>query len=249
VLDLLVISAHPDDEILIAGPLIATTSARGGSSLILCATNGEAGTGNALDLALPDDIVTVRSRELRCAAEALGASSVQFLGFIDGGSSGEAIGALKLTDNIDEASARIEDLILSSAPRVVVTHSQDDPDCHPDHLAISQATARAVGRVSKRLPNQPAFYFSAFPDAARRHIVSQGGSLSQAEVADRLAPSLSAPTGCDLEIAITPEIRLQLLRSISCHGSQARSLAPLRSLLLSGQDRLALGFNLAPLSS
>jgi len=248
-LDLLVISAHPDDEILIAGPLIATTSARGGSSLILCATNGEAGTGNALDLALPDDIVTVRSRELRCAAEALGASSVQFLGFIDGGSSGEAIGALKLTDNIDEASARIEDLILSSAPRVVVTHSQDDPDCHPDHLAISQATARAVGRVSKRLPNQPAFYFSAFPDAARRHIVSQGGSLSQAEVADRLAPSLSAPTGCDLEIAITPEIRLQLLRSISCHGSQARSLAPLRSLLLSGQDRLALGFNLAPLSS
>jgi LmbE family N-acetylglucosaminyl deacetylase len=249
VLDLLVISAHPDDEILIAGPLIATTSARGGSSLILCATNGEAGTGNALDLALPDDIVTVRSRELRCAAEALGASSVQFLGFIDGGSSGEAIGALKLTDNIDEASARIEDLILSSAPRVVVTHSQDDPDCHPDHLAISQATARAVERVSKRLPNQPAFYFSAFPDAARRHIVSQGGSLSQAEVADRLAPSLTAPTGCDLEIAITPEIRLQLLRSISCHGSQARSLAPLRSLLLSGQDRLALGFNLAPLSS
>jgi LmbE family N-acetylglucosaminyl deacetylase len=249
VLDLLVISAHPDDEILIAGPLIATTSARGGSSLILCATNGEAGTGNALDLALPDDIVTVRSRELRCAAEALGASSVQFLGFIDGGSSGEAIGALKLTDNIDEASARIEDLILSSAPRVVVTHSQDDPDCHPDHLAISQATARAVERVSKRLPNQPAFYFSAFPDAARRHIVSQGGSLSQAEVADRLAPSLTAPTGCDLEIAITPEIRLQLLRSISCHGSQARSLAPLRSLLLSEQDRLALGFNLAPLSS
>jgi LmbE family N-acetylglucosaminyl deacetylase len=248
-LDLLVISAHPDDEILIAGPLIATTSARGGSSLILCATNGDAGTGNALDLALPDDIVTVRSRELRCAAEALGASSVQFLGFIDGGSSGEAIGAPKLTDNIDEASARIEDLILSSAPRVVVTHSQDDPDCHPDHLAISQATARAVERVSKRLPNQPAFYFSAFPDAARRHIVSQGGSLSQAEVADRLAPSLSAPTGCDLEIAITPEIRLQLLRSISCHGSQARSLAPLRSLLLSGQDRLALGFNLAPLSS
>jgi LmbE family N-acetylglucosaminyl deacetylase len=249
VLDLLVISAHPDDEILIAGPLIATTSARGGASMILCATNGGAGTGNAIDLALPDDIVTVRSRELRCAAEALGASSVQFLGFIDGGSSGEAIGALKLTDNIDEASARIEDLILSSAPRVVVTHSQDDPDCHPDHLAISQATARAVERVSKRLPNQPAFYFSAFPDAARRHIVSQGGSLSQAEVADRLAPSLSAPTGCDLEIAITPEIRLQLLRSISCHGSQARSLAPLRSLLLSGQDRLALGFNLAPLSS
>ena len=248
-LDLLVISAHPDDEILIAGPLIATTSARGGASMILCATNGGAGTGNAIDLALPDDIVTVRSRELRCAAEALGASSVQFLGFIDGGSSGEAIGALKLTDNIDEASARIEDLILSSAPRVVVTHSQDDPDCHPDHLAISQATARAVERVSKRLPNQPAFYFSAFPDAARRHIVSQGGSLSQAEVADRLAPSLSAPTGCDLEIAITPEIRLQLLRSISCHGSQARSLAPLRSLLLSGQDRLALGFNLAPLSS
>jgi LmbE family N-acetylglucosaminyl deacetylase len=249
VLDLLVISAHPDDEILIAGPLIATTSARGGSSLILCATNGEAGTGNALDLALPDDIVTVRSRELRCAAEALGASSVQFLGFIDGGSSGEVIGVPKLTENIDEASARIEDLILSSAPRVVVTHSQDDPDCHPDHLAISQATARAVERVSKRLPNQPAFYFSAFPDAARRHIVSQGGSLSQAEVADRLAPSLSAPTGCDLEIAITPEIRLQLLRSISCHGSQARSLAPLRSLLLSEQDRLALGFNLAPLSS
>ena len=121
--------------------------------------------------------------------------------------------------------------------------------CHPDHLAISQATARAVERVRTRLPNQPDFYFSAFPDAARRHIVAQGGSLSQAEVADRLAASLTAPTGCDLEIAITPEIRLQLLRSISCHGSQARSLAPLRSLLLSEQDRLALGFNLAPLSS
>lgn len=248
-LDLLVISAHPDDEILIAGPLIVTTSARGGSTLILCATNGEAGTGNALDLALPDDIVAVRSRELRCAAVVLGASSVRLLGFTDGGSSGEAIGTSKLTDNIDEASARIEDLILTTAPKVVVTHSQDDPDCHPDHLAISQATARAVERVRTRLPNQPAFYFSAFPDAARRHIVSKGGSLSQTEIVDRLAPSLTAPTGCDLEIAITPEIRLQLLRSISCHGSQARSLAPLRSLLLSDQDRLALGFNLVPLVS
>jgi LmbE family N-acetylglucosaminyl deacetylase len=249
VLDLLVIAAHPDDEILIAGPLIATTSARGGSALILCATNGGAGTGNALDLALPDDIVMVRTRELKCAANTLGASSVQFLGFIDGGSSGEIIGVPKLTDNIDEASARIEDLILSSAPKVVVTHSQDDPDCHPDHLATSQATVRAMERVRTGLPDQPAFYFSAFPDAARRHIVTHGGSLSQVEVADRLAPSLTAPTGCDLEIAITSEIRLQLLRSISCHGSQARSLAPLRTLLLSEQDRLALGFNLAPLSS
>lgn len=248
-LDLLVISAHPDDEILIAGPLIATISARGGSSLIVCATNGGAGTGNALDLALLDDIVTVRSRELRCAAEMLGASSVQFLGFIDGGSSGEAIGRPKLMDNVDEASARIEDLILASAPRVVVTHSPDDPDCHPDHWAISEATARAVERVRTKLTNEPEFYYSAFPDAARRYIVSQEGPLSQTEVADRLAPSLTAPTGCDLEIAITPEIRSQLLRSIDCHVSQARSLAPLRSLLLSEQDRLALGFNLAPLSS
>ena len=248
-LDLLVISAHPDDEILIAGPLIATTSARGGSSMILCATNGGAGIGNAIDLELADDIITVRSGELRCAAEVLGASGVQFLGFTDGGSSGEVAGARKLTDNIDEASEHIERLLLSSTPKVVVTHSQDDPDCHPDHLAISQAAARAVERVRTRLPYQPAFYFSAFPDAARRHIVSQGGSLSQAEVVDRFAPSLTAPTGCDFEIAITPEIRSQLLRSIDCHRSQARSLAPLRSLLLSGQDRLALGFNLAPLSS
>lgn len=248
-LDLLVISAHPDDEILIAGPLIATTSARGGVSMILCATNGGAGIGNAIELELFDDIVTVRNGELRCAAEVLGASGVHFLGFTDGGSSGEVAGARKLTDNIDEASDRIERLLLSSAPKVIVTHPQDDPDCHPDHLAISQAAVRAVERVGTRLPYQPAFYFSAFPDAARRHIVSQGGSLSQAEVVDRFAPSLTAPTGCDFEIAITPEIRSQLLRSIDCHSSQARSLAPLRALLRSEQDRLALGFNLAPLRS
>lgn len=244
-LDLLVITAHPDDEVLVAGPLIAATAIDGGASVIVCATDGGAGNKNGTEFGLDDDLVSTRKRELQCAALALGAEEVKFLGYRDGGSSGEVEAAMKLANRLDEASIEIEELIADFRPRTVITHGQDDPDCHPDHLALSKATQRAVESVRLKGLCDPKLYFSAFPDAARRKIVNGATGEYRQYSADMFKASMTSPTGCDLEVVLTEEIRVRILNSINCHKSQQRSLLPLRELLDSDVGQLALGFNTA----
>jgi LmbE family N-acetylglucosaminyl deacetylase len=245
VLDLLVITAHPDDEILVAGPLIAAAAISGRTSVIVCATDGGAGVNNGTEFSLDDDLVSIRQRELQCAALALGAEGVKVLGYRDGGSSGEVEAAMKLTNRLDEASIEIEELIADLRPTTVITHGQDDPDCHPDHLALSKATQRAVESVKVKGLCDPTLYFSAFPDAARRKIVNGAIKESRQGSVDMFKASMTSPTGCDLEVILTEEIRARILNSINCHKSQQRSLLPLRDLLSSDVGQLALGFNTA----
>ena len=244
-LDLLVVAAHPDDETLIAGPLIAAITERGGLSAILCATNGAAGFFSATALNNANQLAQTRQAELRAAAEALGTNDVRFLGFSDGGSSGEVAAQGLLTANIDGASARIAEVILETSPLMIVTHPQDDPDGHPDHLAVSRAVSQAVATARAQGSAEIQLYFSAFPDSARRKIVRDSTAEQRSHHVRFFDLSLTAPTGCSLEVPITAAAARRVSAAIRAHASQERSLSPLRELIDQGRDDLALGFNAA----
>ena len=133
-LSLMCVLAHPDDESLGTGGLLAKCAAEGIETYLVTATRGERGrvgdTRPGPDVAGP-----IREAELRRAAEELSIRDVRLLGYEDG-----------TVDQADpgEAISRIVACIRELTPDVVVTFGPEGAYGHPDHIAISQLTTAAV---------------------------------------------------------------------------------------------------------
>jgi LmbE family N-acetylglucosaminyl deacetylase len=126
--------AHPDDESLGIGGLMAKSAAEGIETHLVTATRGERGrVGNARPG--PEIAGPLRESELRRAAAVLGIAGVTFLDFVDGE-----------LDRVEPRAAidRIAGEIRRVRPQVVVTFPHDGAYGHPDHVAISQLTGAAV---------------------------------------------------------------------------------------------------------
>lgn len=133
---LLCVLAHPDDESLGTGGILARYAAEGVATHLIMATCGERGwQGDARDDPGPEALGRIRANELRAAAGVLGLGGVHFLGYRDGeldqANTAEAIGAITRQ-------------IRQIRPQVVVTFGPDGATGHPDHIAISQLTTAAI---------------------------------------------------------------------------------------------------------
>ncbi len=136
-LRLMCIFAHPDDETLGTGPLLAKYAAEGVETSVVCATAGQRGW--------PDDrpgypglegLGRIREGELRAACAALGVQEVVLLDYVDG--------ELAQADP-DRIVGELVHHLRRIRPQVVVTFGPDGAYGHPDHIAISQfAQAAAV---------------------------------------------------------------------------------------------------------
>src|SRR6476646_4086589 len=98
-LRLLCVLAHPDDESLGTGGILARYAAEGVATFLVTATRGERGwPGNAADYPGPQALGRMREAELRAAAQVLGLREVVFLNYQDGeldrANPAEAIGQL-----------------------------------------------------------------------------------------------------------------------------------------------------------
>jgi LmbE family N-acetylglucosaminyl deacetylase len=135
-LRLMCILAHPDDESLGTGGILAKYAAEGVETFVLTATRGEKGRfGESGQKPPPDVVGRVREEELRRAAEVLGIRTVEFLGYIDGELDRAAV---------SEIVPRIADRIRRIRPHVVVTFGPEGAYGHPDHIAISQFATAAI---------------------------------------------------------------------------------------------------------
>ena len=143
-LKLLAIGAHPDDESLGMGGVLARCAEEGIETYVLTATRGQRGRFFDNTNRPDDDAVgRVREDELRCAARELGVREVTLLDYRDG--------SLDRADHA-EATAAIAAHIRRIGPQVVLTFDQYGAYGHPDHVAICQfATAACVaaGGVAK----------------------------------------------------------------------------------------------------
>ncbi len=135
-LRLLAVLAHPDDESVALGGLIAKYAAEGVESFLLTATRGQRGWfGDEQTYPGPEYLGQVRESELRAAAEVLGIREVTFLEYMDG--------------DLDRAdprriTAQIARQIRRIRPQVVVTFGHDGLYGHPDHVAVCQFATAAV---------------------------------------------------------------------------------------------------------
>lgn len=135
-LKLMAILAHPDDESLGFGGILAKSAAEGVETYLVTATRGERGwTGDEQAYPGIEALGQVREAELRAAAQVLGIAGVDLLGYLDG--------ELDQADP-SEVVAKITEYLRRVQPHVVVTFGPDGVYGHPDHIAISQLTTAAI---------------------------------------------------------------------------------------------------------
>jgi LmbE family N-acetylglucosaminyl deacetylase len=83
-LGLMAILAHPDDESMGTGGILAKYAAEGVETYLVTATRGERGWwGEKDEYAGPEAVGDTREQELRAAAEVLGLKEVNLLGYLD----------------------------------------------------------------------------------------------------------------------------------------------------------------------
>ncbi|HLX56024.1 MAG TPA: PIG-L family deacetylase [Ktedonobacteraceae bacterium] len=144
-LKLMAILAHPDDESLGTGGILAKYGAEGIETSLVTATRGERGWfGDEHEYPGLESLGQIREVELRAAAKVLGIRSVDFLGYLDG--------------ELDQAHpaevvAKIVGHLRCVKPNVVVTFGPDGSYGHPDHIAISQFTTAAI--IEAASPDSP----------------------------------------------------------------------------------------------
>ena len=135
-LKLMCVLAHPDDESLGNGGILAKYAAEGVETYLVTATRGERGWfGNESDYPGLEALGKRREAELLAAVSMLGIRRVEFLDYLDGGLD-QAHPA--------EAIAKIVGHIRRVKPDVVVTFGPDGAYGHPDHIAIGQFTTAAI---------------------------------------------------------------------------------------------------------
>src|SRR6266566_3582773 len=135
-LKLKAILAHPDDESLGFGGILAKFAAEGIETYLISATRGERGwMGDEQEYPGLEALGKTREAELRAAAKVLAIHSLDFLDYLDG--------------DLDQANpveivAKIAGHMRRVKPDVVVTFGTDGAYGHPDHIAITQFTTAAI---------------------------------------------------------------------------------------------------------
>lgn len=156
---LLVITAHPDDEVLIAGGTLAACAAAGRATGVVCLTRGEQGPISDPVLATRDTLGAKRAAELNEACAQLGVAFIKCLHNEDGN--------LKWCDS-NGIVGQLAAIVDARHPNAVVTFGEDGLYYHPDHIATYELSARAVQRAA----DPPALYRSVWPRTLMRDLVS-----------------------------------------------------------------------------
>ena len=119
---LLVVLAHPDDEIFHGGMLMHL-SQQGVRVTLVCATNGEAGKPHP-SVGAVDDLGALRTEELRLSCQRLGIDPPVLLGFHDSArGERQRHGDARALANVDmlEVEAAIRRVIEDVRPHVILT--------------------------------------------------------------------------------------------------------------------------------
>ncbi|MDR1939376.1 MAG: PIG-L family deacetylase [Clostridiales bacterium] len=126
------IGPHPDDIEIGAGGAAAALCAMGKEVHFIIVTDGRGGGTDGIET--PDRVAEIRRAESLAAAKILGARSVVFLDFFDGGDYSE----YELTARLCAALGKLKpDMIFAPDPKI-------KNECHPDHIKCGNAAGAAT---------------------------------------------------------------------------------------------------------
>ena len=213
--------AHPDDESLGTGGLLAKCAQEGIETYLVTATRGERGRVGDQRPG-PEVAGPIREAELHAAAQELGIRQVRLLGYEDG-----------TVDQADPAEAigKIVACIRQFAPDVVVTFGPEGAYGHPDHIAISQLTTAAIvcaadpqfetdGEHEARAEHRVAkLYYLAWSKAKWASYQSALRTLTYRVDGDERQAN-PYPDWMITAVVDTTDVWPTVWRAVSCHESQ-----------------------------
>ncbi|GAB2724345.1 PIG-L family deacetylase [Kitasatospora kifunensis] len=151
-LTLMAVHAHPDDEATGTGGVLGRYAAEGIRTVLVTCTDG--GCGDGPGGIKPGDpghdpaaVAAMRRKELEASCEVLGVSHLELLGYADSGMMGWSANDLPgsfWSTPVDEAAARLAELMLRYQPDVVVTYDENGFYGHPDHIQANRITTAAL---------------------------------------------------------------------------------------------------------
>lgn len=206
---LLVVTAHPDDEVLIAGGTLAACASLGIKTTVACLTRGEAGPIAPGSGAHRDTLAQVRAGELLAACAELGVDRVLSYAGEDGG--------LRWSDAAEQIVRELTRLLDAQQPTAVITFGEDGLYYHPDHIATFDYTCQAVSRARRA----HAVYRSVWPEKLMSELVDElraRGLPDDLWNIDPAAFGAAHDDGC-FAVDVRPFVERKL-RALRCHRTQ-----------------------------
>jgi N-acetyl-1-D-myo-inositol-2-amino-2-deoxy-alpha-D-glucopyranoside deacetylase len=171
-LTLLLVHAHPDDESISTGGVMARYAAEGARVVCVTCTGGEHGEIVVPELDTPDNharLAEIRAEELRRALARLGPIESRSLGYVDSGMMGtpenEAAASFWQAD-FDEAVERLLRVVREVRPQVIVGYNDFGGYGHPDHIRSGLIAKAAFERAADG-PEAPAKLYEVARDWTR----------------------------------------------------------------------------------
>ena len=236
-LTLMAVHAHPDDEATGTGGILARCAAEGIQTVLVTCTDGACGDGPGG--VKPGEaghdqvaVVMMRRRELEASCAVLKVSHLEMLGYADSGMTGwpanVAPGSFWTTP-VDDAAARLGELMQRYQPNVVVTYDENGFYGHPDHIQAHRVTMAAV--ASTGVPAK--VYWTTAP----RSKMKEFGQIMREYGTDWDEPDPSSE-GRETEIGLpddeittwvdTSEFGGQKFDALQAHASQSENIFFLR---------------------
>jgi len=143
--DVLVVIAHPDDELFVSGTLCILAES-GFRLALVCVTDGENGSHTLFQLVERNlSLGEVRRRELALSAWALGVRDVTFFGQAD--IPPQEWGKTASWNRV-ELTSRLAEIIRRANPKLILTHGPLGGYGHPAHCEVNRCVMAAAREVS-----------------------------------------------------------------------------------------------------
>lgn len=232
---LLAFHAHPDDEVISTGGVLARTAASGLPAMVLTATDGAEGEIHNYDdpESIRPRLAEVRAGEVAAALEFLGVGEHAFLGYRDSGMMGESSNLHPdcfWQADFDEAVGRVITHIRRFRPDVMTIYDPYGGYGHPDHIQVHRVGLAAVWAAPdlQRYPLGegeeawlvPKVYWSAWPRSRRRSFAEfrlRAGEITQEEYEIAARSGTPDEMLTAVEVVAWMEVKLAALRA---HRSQ-----------------------------
>jgi N-acetyl-1-D-myo-inositol-2-amino-2-deoxy-alpha-D-glucopyranoside deacetylase len=183
---LMAVHAHPDDESITTGGLLARCARDRVQTCLVTCTDGRHGPVNP-DLGLdldPDGLALARAAELDAAVRELGIHALHRLGYYDSGMVGSPANQAPRafwSQPADDILARVVGIIRSFRPHVLVTYDPFGCTGHPDHIAAHRTAVLAVEAAGEAgmypAGGQPwtvsRLFYPVFPVSAMRAFIGE----------------------------------------------------------------------------
>jgi N-acetyl-1-D-myo-inositol-2-amino-2-deoxy-alpha-D-glucopyranoside deacetylase len=162
------VHAHPDDETISTGGVMAKAVAAGHRVVLVTCTRGEQGEIVVKEMDTPVNhrkLGELRAVELEEAMAELGVTEWENLGYRDSdmmGREGNHDPRSFWQADLDEAAGRLTWLVRRYRPDVITTYNSFGGYGHPDHIRTHDVAVRAYARAG-----EPAWYPEQFVDGVR----------------------------------------------------------------------------------